>query len=335
MDESKAFNERNYIFLVKAFGLFSIVSAHVAPVGVNTFLPNMIFGNILNSIGTIGVGVFFLLSGYLYFQTTKTFLLFFLSKIKRIIVPWFFCGTLLFFYVAFRKGGINFLNWFVTLTVYSHMYYLTILMFFYLLFWYLKKSLRFLVFLSLLSIISITLAGQGIPDIYPYINPLNWALYFILGLVIKRNNLLEKLALFCKKWFLIISSAYVAILIIYLMNGLYISYWKYAAIIAELLAIAMIFGVASYCTNKKIVIWMTYLGKMSFSIYLLHTPLAGIVTNLFNRFELWYLTLFRPIIVIIMTVIGIEIIRISSKKFKINKMVDILLGVYKVNRSQT
>lgn len=335
MNKSKSFSERDYIFVVKAFALLSIVAAHVATVPQNSPPWNVLLGYILSSIGSIGVGVFFLLSGYLYFRTTKTFCQFFYSKIRTILIPWFFCGTFLFLYVVLRKGGLNFYNWFTTLTVFSHLYYLTVLMIFYLLFWKLRNNNCFLIFFSCLSIISITLTGQEILDIYPYINPLNWALYFILGLLIRKYDLLEKLALFCKKWLVMISCVYVIILIIYLSWGIYISYWKHAAIIAELFAIALVLGISSYCSGMKKTNWFVYLGKMSFSIYLLHTPFAGIITNLFNHFHLWYFTLFRPLIVILMTLLGIEIVRYLSKKIKVNKIADILLGVYKTDRSRT
>ncbi len=334
MKESKSFSERDYIFVVKAFALLSIVAAHVATVPQNTPPWNVLLGNMLSSIGSIGVGVFFLFSGYLYFRTTKTFYQFFYSKIRTILIPWSFCGTLLFLYVALRKGGLNFYNWFTTLTVFSHLYYLTVLMIFYLLFWKLRNNNRFLIVISCLSVISITLTGQELLDIYPYINPLNWAIYFILGLLIRKYNLLEKLALFCKKWLAIICSIYVFILMVYLSIGIYISYWKHAAIIAELFAIALVLGVSSYCSGTKKANWFVYLGKMSFSVYLLHTPFAGIITNFFNRFHLWYFTLFRPFIVILMTLTGIEMVRYLSKKIKVNKIADILLGVYKTDRSR-
>lgn len=326
MNEVDVFNERDFIYIIKSLALFSIVTAHVGTITDNNPI-SIIISLILSSIGSIGVGVFFLISGYLFVKSNKSFIQFSKSKFMSIIIPWFFCGTLLFLYVAIRKGDLNFYNWFITVTVHSHLYFLTVLVIFYLCFWKVKNNLYLLLLNIVISIISIVLTGLGWVPIYPYINPFNWSIYFILGILIKRYNLLEKIAIFCKKWFLYIIIIYFISLIIYLINGVGITYWKYASIIAELVAVALVFGTAFYCLKIKLVDWLIYVGKMSFSIYLLHTALAGIFTNIFNRFHLWYLTIFIPAIVIVLTIAGIEFSRYISKKIKINKIFDILIGV--------
>jgi len=326
MNKINIFNEREYIYIIKALALFSIVSAHVGIITNNTPISN-ILSLILSSIGSIGVGIFFLISGYLFLNSKKLFKLFLKSKLMTIVIPWLFCGTLLFFYVSLRKGDLNFYNWFMTITVHSHLYFLSILMFFYLVFWRLKNNLYFLVFNIGLSIISIILTGLGWVPIYPYINPFNWAIYFILGMLLKKYNLFEKVAVFCKKWYLYISIIYLTIFVIYLYNGVGITYWKYASIIAELVAIGFVFGTTFYCLNFKKVKWIIYIGKMSFSIYLMHTAFAGIFTNIFSRLNLWYITIFIPFIVILLTIAVIELARYISKKIKLDRILDILIGV--------
>jgi len=326
MNKVDNFNERDYIYIIKALALFSIVTAHVGIITNNTPI-SIIFSLILSSIGSIGVGVFFFISGYLFSKTNKSFELFFKSKVTTILIPWFFCGTLLFLYVALRKGDLNFYNWFITITAHSHLYYLSMLMIFYLIYWRLKNNIYLLILNIGLSIISITLTGLGWVPIYPYINPFNWAIYFILGMLIKKYEVLEIIVSFCRKWFLYIVSIYLAILIIYLFNGVGISYWKCAPIIAELVAMAFLFGAAVYCMNLKKREFIIYVGKMSFSIYLLHMAFAGIFANIFSRFNLWYLTMLIPFIVIIITVACIEFVRYISRKIKADRILDILIGV--------
>ena len=326
MKEVDDFNERDYIYIIKALALFSIVSAHVGTVTNNSPISH-IFSLILSSIGSIGVGVFFLISGYLFSKSSKSFQLFSKSKFMTIIIPWVFCGTLLFLYVALRKGNLDFYNWCITITVHSHLYFLSILIFFYIVFWRFKNNSFFLLFNICLSIISIVITGLGWVPIYPYINPFNWSLYFILGMLIKKYELLEKIEVFCNKRFLYITGSYFVILLIYLIKGVAITYWQYASIIAELIAMAFVFGTASYCLRLKKVNTLIYVGKMSFSIYLLHMALAGIFTNIFNKLNLWYLTILIPIIVIIITIAAIEIARCISRKIKVNKILDILIGV--------
>ena len=326
MNKVSEFNERKFIYILKALALFSIVTAHVGTITNNTPI-SIIYSLILSSIGSIGVGLFFLISGYLFSKSNKSFRIFSKTKLTTIIIPWFFCGTILFLYVALRKGDLNLYNWFITITVHSHLYFLSVLMVFYFIFWRLKNNLYFLLYNIGLSIISISLTGLGWVPIYPYINPFNWSIYFILGMLIKKYDLLEKIAVFCKKWFLYISGIYALIFIIYLFNGVAITYWKYASIIAELAAIAFVFGVAFYCLNFQKVNSIVYIGKMSFSIYLLHTAFAGIFTNIFSRFNLWYLSILIPFIVIILTIAGIEFGRWISRKIKVNRILDLLIGV--------
>ena len=54
--------------------------------------------------------------------------------------------------------------------------------------------------------------------------------------------------------------------------------------------------------------WLEKMGKASFSIYLLHMPVAGVVANLLNRSEYFApLTIFRPIIVIAITMLFVRL----------------------------
>ena len=60
--------------------------------------------------------------------------------------------------------------------------------------------------------------------------------------------------------------------------------------------------------------------RRSFSIYLLHMPFAGITANLLNRSEkLAFLTILRPIIVIIVTSCVIEGVIYCARKVKLLK----------------
>lgn len=323
----KDFNERSYIYILKAFALISIVCAHVSVVSKDTNLFNNTSGLILDSLGSIGVGVFLLISGYLFFNNKKSLTVFFKAKIKTIFIPWVFCGTLNFLYVALRKGGLDFFNWMLALTQHSHLYYLTVLILSYLLFWRLKNENWFLILMIVLSLISIKLTGFGILKVNPYTNPFNWSIYFSFGILIKKYNLLEKTAMISKKYFLTVSLLYLTTLAIYVYNGTYISYWAYAPIIAEIIAIAILMGLSMFFIGIKSNKILLKLGEMSFAIYLLHMPFAGMITYIFNHYNLWFLTFFRPIIVILITIVGIEIARYLFRKIHGGNIINILIGL--------
>lgn len=326
IEQTSAFMEKNYIYVIKALALISIVSAHVGTVNQDTYACNKIFGLLLDSFGAIGVGVFFMISGYLFYGTRKTLIQFLKGKVKTILIPWLFCGTLLFFYITLRKGGLDLKTWISMLTVHSHLYYLTVLMIFYLIFFRCRNNVGFQLFLVCASIVSITLTGMGVLSVYPYSNPMNWAIYFLFGLLIGHYHLLGRLALLCRKYCPVSFFLYLFILFFYLTNGKPISYWKYAAIPAEIIAIALVLGSSFILVRCKLSIGLIFLGKLSFSVYLLHAPFAGIITNLFNRYELWYLTLLRPFVVIGITIIGIQLVRYVSKKIGVNRIVETLIG---------
>jgi peptidoglycan/LPS O-acetylase OafA/YrhL len=131
----------------------------------------------------------------------------------------------------------------------------------------------------------------------------------------------------CCKWLPLSGFLYALILTIYLVNGVYITYWKYAPLLSEAIAIAMVFGLAAWCSKRQKKGWLLYFGKLSFPVYLLHTPIAGIISNLCNRYELYVLTFLRPMIVIGITLIVIEVIIFLGKKLKVGKIVNYMIGV--------
>lgn len=116
-----AYNEKDYVSIVRALAIFSVVCAHV------TDASGSITNLAISSLGAYGVAVFFLLSGYVFSFEKRSFGTFFRRKLTTILIPWLFCGTLDWLYVVLRKGGITFSGWVSSIFVHSHYYYLTIL----------------------------------------------------------------------------------------------------------------------------------------------------------------------------------------------------------------
>lgn len=141
IQELSPINEKSYIYALKVFALFSIVSAHCWTIATKTNQINNVFSSILSQIGSIGVGIFFILSGYLFFKNKRSFSAFFLNKIKTVMIPWILVGTTVYFYVFFRKEGVELNSWInFLLGNGSYLYYLTLLIVFYLMFFILRKT---------------------------------------------------------------------------------------------------------------------------------------------------------------------------------------------------
>lgn len=325
--------EKELIYIMKGLAIFSVVCAHVAPVpdGANTW--NRIASDYLSYIGTMGVPVFFLLSGYLFGKNKKNLRDFWKGKVKSIFIPWFFCETLLWFYVVLRKGGITLKAWALFMIGYKHTtYYLTMLIVMYLLFWRIKRDWELAVLISV-SLLSVICTGWdfGMSIINKwfgvfYLNPLNWICFFAVGLLISRRNCLIYIADKLRKvapFFLFLSVLY---FVIVKGTGKGFAYFSQYALIAHIINISLIFGISKNILDnpghaKELAI---YSGKISFSIYLLHQFIAGILVRMANYCDVFLITLMRPIIAfILVSALIYFLLKVVKKRLTI---IDILIG---------
>lgn len=126
------YDEREYIYILKFFAIFSVVCAHSTSRIENLRGINYIISSVFSSIGSIGVPIFFIISGYLFNKSKKKILPFFKGKIRTIFMPWIICETVVWFYVVIRKGGISLVSWLNFMVGVRHStYYLTVLIIFY------------------------------------------------------------------------------------------------------------------------------------------------------------------------------------------------------------
>lgn len=202
---SHSFDERKYIYLLKAFAIFSVLAAHTAPVTENTIKINNIFSSILTSVGAIGVGLFFLISGYLFSKNKKNFFDFFMGKIDGILLPWIITGTAVYIYIfIIRNHGVVSLDGFLYFIFGggSYLYYLTVLTLLYVLYFKFLRNKIFLIATLVLSCTSITLTSMGLLDgiIPSYVNPANWMLYFSIGIFINGKSSLYQVSTYSKKY---------------------------------------------------------------------------------------------------------------------------------------
>ena len=90
---------RVFVNILRFLAILSVICAHVST--DSSSYANLV----VRSCGTVGVGLFFFLSGYFFYYNKKDFIFFWKTKFKTIIVPWLFCGTIDWLYVVLRKGG--------------------------------------------------------------------------------------------------------------------------------------------------------------------------------------------------------------------------------------
>ena len=203
-------NSRQYIYTIKAFAIFSVVCAHTAVEPANSTESLHFAVKVLSAIGTMGVPIFFIVSGYLFQNNQRNMKSFWIRKLKTIICPWLFCETLVWLYVVLRKGGVSVWSWTKFILGINHStYYLTILIFFFIVFWYLKNNTVVIVLSMCFSCLSIIAYGWDLPlfskfnDMFVtiYLNPFLWMMYFGLGLLLGKYQLLDRFAEFSWKIF--------------------------------------------------------------------------------------------------------------------------------------
>lgn len=149
--------------------------------------------------------------------------------------------------------------------------------------------------------------------------------YFSFGLVIANKDVLLKIAHGCAKYKFVLLSIYSILILLVGILGITSGYWGHATLVVQPIAISMIFGFATmrFVYDERII----NLGMESFAIYLLHTPIAGIITFIFNHYDLWIFTLLRPFIVIGITFTFIYIYKTIGSKLKIELFTNKLLGI--------
>lgn len=326
------FDEEKFIYIVKAFAIFSVICAHCGNIPHEFSQINQVFSNIIRSIGSIGVPIFFVISGYLMGKKDTTFKSFFKTKISRIIIPWIICGTAVYFSIFLRKGGISIISWIdFILGSHGYLYFLSILIFFYFLYFFFQKNTVFLILTILLSVISNIATNLNMLDnLYTYItfytNPFNWMIYFSAGLLINKYKSMENVIFLLNKLYSLFLLLFIGWGFIIIFSGDVLSYWRIYFLLFELISIGIIFWLAFIlCKNKNTL--LVLLGKESFSIYLIHMPFAGVIANLLNRIDLWWTTPFRPFIVLMLTVVFIFIYQHITTKLNISKTANTLIGL--------
>lgn len=329
--------ESRLIYILKAFAIFSVVCAHISLIP-ETFSKESVFVcTLLNEIGAVGVGIFYCVSGYLFAyekEKKNSFVTFLVKKIKTIGLPWIVSASLVYFYVAIRKGG-SFQEWLLSVVGYMSSYwFLTVLFMLYIIYFFVQKAKHHkavVTMLGVLSLVSVILRVKGIIEqdsLGVYLNIFNWSVFFSLGYLV--NGVKEKVfAVLIDKRMVMALAALSASLLILIplwdMGKFSYFYWGY--IFIELIVIGACVGWAGLISGKERK-GLQLIGKMSFSIYLYNELVwAGLVVNLGNRIDFWPILFIRPVIVISAVIIELLIGRWLFGLIKKVPLFDRLTGV--------
>ena len=311
----------NVIYSTKALAVLSIICAHVTPLNPSFGSAHVNSVSFLSIFGSIGVGIFYFFSGFFLASSKKQFTVFWKTKIKSIVLPWVICGTLVYVYQFVHKGErASVTDWFYWLIGNgTYLYYLTCLIVFYCIcFPFRNKKATFFV-LCIVSLISImlTIFSDILSNYNPYLNPLNFGIWFAIGALVFLNNALDSIVCFFKNHIILVVVFSVSLLLLVCtiaFSSINYDYFKVLYIPCETFAIFASLGFGFVLSRFSLFV---DIGKQSFAIYLLHYPVAGAITYLSNKVDFWLVTVLRGMIVLSVTYSVIWTIhRISKPQLK-------------------
>lgn len=322
--------ERTIITRTRAVAVFLIVLAHCNAAPPNTSQLTMKMIDLCSSISFFGVWMFFILGGYLLKYEKRTFLSMLSRRVKRIVVPWLFTGLLVYTYTNVRHGGISLMSLIQFIVGYgSYLWYMAVYIVLLVLFSAMRKIkwgsylLVVLAVIMELSGIQYHYAGTDYKLYYFLVGA--WPIAFGIGYLINQNNWGKSIFAHVEKygglWF---AAAFIAAVAVFLGFGRWY-YWSKCylplcvAVTPAVMGLVLVLG-------KVLGSVMDEIGRMSFSIYLLHMPMAGIVSNIMCRFDSGLTVPIRPFIVIALTWLGIRLIYFLAEKFNKTELVSTLIG---------
>lgn len=313
----------NFIYVLKAFAIFGVVCAHGTAVPGYFSAVSQTVSLIIQGIGAIGAGIFFFISGFLFCRGNskkQKFPTFLKKKALEIGIPWIVSATLVYLYVALRKGG-SIQGYLLSVAGYlSSYWFMNVLMVLYLVFYaafYYKREKLACYGFIMAALLSVLLRKAGIiaeDALGIYLNSLNWGIFFSAGILVSPQfNVLLELAKKFRGYLLIAGTMIIVLLGVF---GYGFSYYRWYYILIELF---FIFGAVSAAEWFKDSNLLKYIGKQSFAIYLYgQLPWAGLIAHIADQYDFWLFVVMRPVLVMTFTLCtlhaGYEFFKLVGKE---------------------
>ena len=318
----------NVFNVSRCIAILSVITAHT------TFdIDNLVLFNLIKRFSSIGVIAFIIISGYYFnpkkYNTIKSFMK---SKLSTIVIPWFVIGTLVFLEARIVMGqSIDVLSWLKFLIGHnSYLYYLTVLMICYLIYFYPVKNNKttiVCVISVVITVLSQQLTAWGLVDtgkIYltDYLNIFNWVGYFCLGVYLKRINVYNLLTVFKKHIALFIILWLIVFALAYRFDSK-TGYFSLFGIPLQIIGAVIVFGICSVdifdCKVTR------YISKISFCVYLVHMAVVSIVYKFLGNLD--FIKLLVPLVTLLSITSILFVCEKVSYKLKISGLFYKLSGI--------
>lgn len=325
MEEIQKNKKDNTITIMRALLLISIVGAHSSITRIETTgIVSLCIWKIWQVISIIGVPGFFAISGYLYRGDAEHFEVMCKKKVLSILIPWYFCGMVVYIFSSFPKYSLDTLFMFLV-GHYSYLYYLTVLVVCFIIFYHIYNKTNVLIMCIIINICSLYFTQKGIviPHITNFLNVFNWIGYFAIGCICKQFQIFS---LFKENKKICI--VFIALLGIMVIVGALFRVENYFSVASFVVSFISIFGVYSLAVllNRKNNKLLIEIGNITFTIYLLHLPFVAGVKKII-RYLNCNLYVMIPIVVILLFFILCTILKNTVKNERLLKKIFLLLGM--------
>jgi hypothetical protein len=318
----------NMLNVAKFLAIISVIVAHSRSTNYNYL------STITERLGTLGVLTFLIIGGY-YFNIDKYgFVPFFKNKLKTIVIPWVFTGTVIYL-VGLHFDLIDWLLWIIGYKTY--LYYLTVIMscFLVLSVFNKKNHLYFFVFLTTLSIfltsygyidLLVFKLSKGTIVFYNYLNIFNWLGVFSIGVLLKKN--MAAFLFFLNKKMIYIIGLYLICLIV----SVYIEpesggYFSKMTLPMEFIGVVCLFSLCTLPVFNHFI--FARIAEFSFGIYLTHFLMFPIRKYLPTYF---FMEFINPFIILSLNVVFLLLGLRISKLINLDGLYCTLLGIRNVNK---
>ena len=293
------------IWVFRFWAILSVCCAHM-PMNVQPGTIDFYLDRVLGMYGMLGVGGFFICSGYFFSAKKARSLTYWKKRIRNLIAPWLLLGAMTRIWTNYT-GGIrpvikDYLPWIIGKGTW--MYFVPVLLELTVIFTICKRKwmIYTIGILSLCSNLSVVL-GHGYGYYFtPYMNPFNWAIFFVLGMCWKeKENLLQGYQL---EIFGVAFIVFFITMVAQLSLNLSAYYWTWLSIPFEISGIILLFGISFVLRNCRL---LRDIGQNTMFIFMIHMIMCGVVVNHVSSEGI--LAFFHPAINLMTTYAGAWILR--------------------------
>lgn len=315
------------IKVLRVIAVISIVMAHI-PLDNAPLLCQFTYAR----IACTGVPLFLCMSGFLFrVKPEETFWNFLTRKLVSVILPWFFCASVVFFWLQFRRGSaFDFAVYLKFILGYGSIYYYVPVLMVIMAVFFAFRSDQTCYLLIFVNVISLLCTASGLVEriglsSFNYLNIFNWCGFFAFGILVRRGRI--ALLIDDKKMWLFTAMISLALSIaLDYVIGAESGYFSWFSLCSELscITIALWLSKSKFLRNRI----FFYIASSSYCIYLLHQPLVGFFIKRL-RANIIALSLIPLLVIALMTglLYLFDRILITTHQTRLSKIVFALIGI--------